>query len=379
MEARVNEKYEREVKTTAAVWPRSRNAVLNPDVDRLCVVYEVFTRCTGNGGSKKKKVNLVFCHGSGMNRAIWEYHADRIADLNSNWVVDKIVVIDQVNHGDSALLNKGRLGLEFDWFDGARDICKVAEEEFNFMNNYNVIVGHSMGGFQTLAAVAHNPNLFQLAIVIEPVIIKDPSQLEPKTEYLFFPPNFYRALTAKMTDNFDSMQEFEEFMEKKSFYVKVHPEIRKRLTEFEAIQRPDGSVVTKMKKVHNFMCYATDNTSAKRMVQLMPFIGIPVVSLVGASSRWTPPVNNEYVRTRIPNCKEVSVANGDHLMNLEMPDTIVDYISKHISQYVANPPQRSEGDYVLDHNGSLAERNQFLDNSYKHFLNKIRLPQKSKL
>lgn len=380
LDDRLNEKYFRELRRVDAAWPRARNSVLDPQRDRLVVVYEVF-QAIHRADHGKQRVNLLFCHGSGMNRAVWEYHADKLASVNTNWVINKVVLVDQVNHGDSWVANQGKLGMEFDWFDGARDIVLVAEKELT--ENYddiNVIVGHSMGGFQSLAAIAHSPTLFQYGIVVEPVIIKSVEQMDPKMELTVFPARFYTALKRKMVDTFPNKQAYNEFITKGSLYIDVHPDIRERMRQFEKLENTDGTISTKMKLIHNVMCYATKNFSGRRMVALMKFVPCPVVMLVGGSSRWTPPINNETVMKGVPNCTKIVIPNGGHMVNLEMPDVVIGHITDKITEFVQDKQQKAtKNTQHLTHAASRTERALFLNHNYRLLMQDIDAGREAKL
>ncbi|KAL3229081.1 hypothetical protein RNJ44_02168 [Nakaseomyces bracarensis] len=379
LDERLNEKYRREVKRVDAAWPRARNSVLDPQRDRLSVVYEVFTAVYRGDGRGKRRVNLLFCHGSGMNRAIWEYHADKLASAHANWVVNKVVLVDQANHGDSWVANQGKLGMEFDWFDGARDIVRVAEEEFTAdYHDVNVIVGHSMGGFQALAAIAHSPTMFQFGIVIEPVIIKSEAQLAPDAHYTIFPARFYTALKRKMLDTFANELEYNTFITKGSLYTDVHPDIRERMRQFEKLENPDGTISTKMKMVHNVMCYATKNFSGRRMVALMKFVPCPVVMLVGGDSRWTPPINNETVLNGVPNCSKIVIPKGGHMVNLEMPNIVISHITSKITEFIENEETTTNPQH-LTHPATQTERALFLNHNFKDLTQAIDAGRQAKL
>lgn len=381
LDDRLDEKFNRYVRSVDAAWPRAANSVLDPRRDRLVVVYEVFDAVHRSADADAKRVNFLFCHGSGMNRAVWEYYAEKLASVNRGWIVNKIVLVDQVTHGDSWVANQGKLGLEFDWFDGARDIVLVAEREFSHRDgDINVIIGHSMGGFQALAAIAHSPTLFQFSLVIEPVIIKTKEQLDPNRKYTMLTPNFYAAMERKMVDEFADERTYNEFINKVSLYATVHPEIKERMRQFEKLENANGTISTKIKKVHQTMCYITPNLTGHRMIALLKFIPCPVVLLVGGDSKWTPPENNEIIMTNIPTCSKVVVPNGLHMVNLEMPDTVIRHITERVTEFVQQEQRHvTRNPRHLTHAASKTERALFLDHHFNKVVDDIRARRTFKL
>ncbi|CCD25355.1 triglyceride lipase NDAI_0F00360 [Naumovozyma dairenensis CBS 421] len=349
MEQILNSSYYRETKIINAIKSRAQNATLNQGIDQLQIVYDLYTYININTNiSSTNKINMIFLHGSGMNRSIWEYHISKMIDYlktpTINWSINKIILMDQVTHGDSGLLNKEKLGVEFNWNDGAKDACLVAQTEFYPLTNnnndqemryFNVVVGHSMGGFQALACGALYPYLFNLIITVEPVVVqRNPFNSNDMT---IMPESFYNSLISKMDDCFDTELGYNEFMQKKSFYTKVHPIILKRLIEFEKIwSLRDGSekLSTKMNKFQNILCYLTLNPGANWLIHNLQFIESPVINLTGENSKWTPPENEKLLRTKIKNYTLDPIPNGDHLVNIENPDETLRKIVFHISKFV---------------------------------------------
>ena len=319
--------YNKETKKIDASLSRSPNSTLLENIDVLSLVYDVYT--WKNIQLKNVTlVNLLFLHGSGMNRVIWEYYVANIAKylINGNsteWLINKIILLDQVTHGDSYILNEFKLSVNYDWTDGARDACKVATQEFlpHFILEgqitINVVVGHSMGGFQALACGVLMQWLFDLIIPIEPVLLTHNDFKARRS--MKIPNRFYQSLWNKMDDKFQSRKEMELFFDKKSFYTKLHPEILKRIKDFECIILPDGSVKTKITQKQNIICYMTLYPTSLWLQKSLQFIKAPVASIVGGMSTWTPSANQEILMKEIPQYHRDTIINGDHLVNIEMP------------------------------------------------------------
>lgn len=333
--------YRKETKIVDAILARSPGATLIETTDTLQLVYDVYTYIHRNNIGNKCLVNFLFLHGSGMNRAVWDYYVayiPRFFTEDTNWVINKIVTLDQVTHGDSAMLNTNKLGVNFDWADGARDGCKISEAEFlpkQSENCINVVVGHSMGGFQALSCGVISPFLFDLIIPIEPVVyIPHVSNTKNVT---IVPPKFYNALWSKMDDTFENMNEFEKFMRYKSFYKNVHPEIMEQLIAFEAVcDVQSDKVKTKISQKQNIICYLTLNPTAAWLINCLPSIKTPVYGIVGGISKWCPPQNQQLLVKRLPCYQKDTIEDGDHLVNLEDPDACLQKITDNITHYLRN-------------------------------------------
>ncbi|SMN17905.1 similar to Saccharomyces cerevisiae YOR084W LPX1 Oleic acid-inducible, peroxisomal matrix localized lipase [Maudiozyma saulgeensis] len=342
MESLISTLFKKETKTTRAFASRLHGATLVEETDTLQLVYDLFTYSDETNIKRPDTclVNFMFLHGSGMNRTVWEYYIaymSKYFDNNIEWQINKIVTLDQVTHGDSAEINRNMLGTNFDWSDGARDACKVAQEEFLpklSTNCINVVVGHSMGGFQALSCGVLSPSLFDLIIVIEPVVYVP--HVENKFDVTIVPPRFYDALWNKMDDKFKDMNEFKKFMERRSFYKNSNSEILQRMIEFEAVRTLDGTIRTKISQQQNILCYLTLDPTAKWLIGSLPFISSPVYGIVGGKSTWCPPQNQELLVARIPKYQKDVIPNGDHLVNLEDPNVCLSKIVEYVNEYVKN-------------------------------------------
>lgn len=334
----IENNYTKETKVTGAVISRAPNSTLIDGKDKLNLVYDTYINLKQEKG--KCKVNILFLHGSGMNRTIWEYYVAYILRYQNNWTINKIILLDQTTHGDSSLLNSNKLGCNFDWVDGARDGCKVALEEFGIKYEtqksdegvINIVVGHSMGGHQALACGVLFPYLFDTIIAIEPVLIVNEHQ--GKGPRLKLPYNFYKALWPKLQDTFKSDAAYHKHMKTSSVYIKVKPEILERVMDFERQVASDGTITTKMSQTQNMLCYLTLENSREWLINGLKQIKVPVHGIVGEISKWTPPLNQETIEKELPNYIKETIPQGDHLVNLELPDLVLESIGRHISKFV---------------------------------------------
>ena len=368
MEQIIRGNYHRETKVVDAMHPRSRrDATIVHSRDKLQVVYDVFTLKNQIYRNLDLKLNLLFLHGSGMNRVIWDYYVAHILKYDlGDAVINKIVTLDQVTHGDSAVLNSGKLGVSFDWSDGARDACIVAQKEFwgetDDASTVNIIIGHSMGGFQAMNCGILMPSLFHYIITIEPVALSP--NIPNKENRTIAHPRFINALSVKIRDSFTSEADYENFMKKKSFFTNTHPEIIQRFMDSERLPQSDGSIRTKMERRQEIICYLTLHPTANWFLDSVKHIKVPVVSIVGEIAKWSPPENQETLKRLIPNYTKDIIPGGGHLVNIEMPNEVLQKIVWHLSNFLADYKSKNYDDQNL----SSQERDQKFTQMFDKFL-----------
>ncbi|CAI4051460.1 triglyceride lipase SKDI_15G2350 [Saccharomyces kudriavzevii IFO 1802] len=367
--------FTRETKTCSASWPRAPQSTLCA-TDRLELVYDLYTSVKRHHRPRATNINLVFLHGSGMSRVVWEYYLPRLvaADPGGNYALHKIVLIDQVNHGDSAVRNRGYLGTDFNWIDGARDVLKIASLELGGNGNepaLNVAVGHSMGGFQALACDVLQPYLFHLLILIEPVVITRQATsggrpgAPPVSPQI--PENLYNSLLSKTCDRFADESQYVKYMKNDSFFTNAHAQILQDIIDFERTKAPgdDKSVRTKMEQTQNLLCYMNIQSFASFLISNVKFVAKRTIHIVGARSNWCPPENQLFLQKTLQNYHLDVIPGGSHLVNVEAPDLIIGKINHHIREFVLTSPlQSSRGPHL-----SLDERTAKFNQAFESFKN----------
>ncbi|KAF8912671.1 Alpha/Beta hydrolase protein [Mucidula mucida] len=165
--------------------------VRNEKVLCICVDRYVRLRDSGNG------LTLFFAHANGLSKETWDPTISRVLDAHTERSISEMWVWDAVNHGDSYILNDGKLDMLFHWHEGARDLLNFlvyylpshpanklplhlprvehSESARRLKRGLTlrkvVAVGHSLGGtICTLAALSH-PVLFSSLILIDPIIV----------------------------------------------------------------------------------------------------------------------------------------------------------------------------------------------------------------
>ncbi|CAE6436645.1 unnamed protein product [Rhizoctonia solani] len=151
-------------------------------------------RLNGSGPAR----TLVLTHGTGFHKEIWETTLRYLlATSQGQASVDEIWALDAANHGDSALLNKDKLGELYEWSDHARDLLNflinflpesiepgqiesnlpqvpnqsaLRRRERGFADRRIIGIGHSFGGCTVARAAIDSPILFSSIILVDPII-----------------------------------------------------------------------------------------------------------------------------------------------------------------------------------------------------------------
>lgn len=300
-------------KTADAAWPRSPGSTLDPS-DRLKIAYLKFT--ANESKANQIQVNLIFAHGTGMNKSVWKQHIKQLFERNksSQWHLSNVLSVDCVSHGDSAILNKGKLGWGFDWRDGGRDLAQVVKTEALSSNAFlpsqrtlNILVGHSFGGFQCTYGAYLEPALFSGCIAIEPVLY-----IEDQFKVFFF--RKMSKVHKIIRDSFDLMEEAVNYIQKGSFYRTLDPAVLKDFAADE-LYPSDGKIKTKASTTAQMSTYCSAFYSLSKDQECMKYIRIPYLHIVGSEAEWNLPTTVDFVRESVPGpLLETGEVAGTHLM-----------------------------------------------------------------
>lgn len=304
-------------------FPRLLGSTVSPD-DRVQVVYAKF-KTTKPISENKMKINLVFAHGTGMNKAIFYYHIRKLYELNSDkWQLNTVISVDTCNHGDSALLNRSKNASYLPWNQGGKDIIAVikreqAQGEFAVARDSLTIgIGHSMGGSMMLFAALYEPSLFDSIITLEPVILVHEVGI----------PRFQKILGKLLKigkDTFNSEKEYDTFFQKGSIYTSFHPEVLKDFQEDEKYFE-DGKVKTKCTVHDQILTYHAFDKCLPFLMDSLPHFEIPICHAIGVEATWNPKESIPWIREKLPQDKVegVDVEGGEHLMVGTLPDKMVE-------------------------------------------------------
>ncbi|KAK6202460.1 Alpha/Beta hydrolase protein [Scheffersomyces amazonensis] len=327
-----------EKKTTEAYWPRRPGSTVLAD-DKLTIVYNKF-KTTASIPSNAVRYNLIFAHGTGMNKAIWTYIIKKLYEYSQNsngkWYLDSCLAFDAVSHGDSAIINQGKIGWVYQWEEGGKDLLKVLKHEMHttgdFQNNLtsrNIAIGHSLGGYGVVLAGFYDPNVLDSIIPIEGVLYSDDKSLTRFTK-------LFSKIGSLLMDTFDSERDFNDYYRVYSFYKTIHPEVMNDFLQDELITVVEnGETKYKSKTPTNaqMASYLGSTLSLKLVMSLYPWLRVPVCHVIGSEAKWNPPETAPYVRSTIPKkylSATYDIPKGEHLVHAEQPD----YTSKIIEEFI---------------------------------------------
>lgn len=279
--------------------------------------------------------NLIFAHGTGMNKAVWHYHIKKLFDLSGDsFHLNSVISFDAATHGDSAVANKGKIGVVNQWTDNARDLNAILIHELQTTGDFKpgpysrtVGIGHSYGGYGCLMASVYQPSLFDSLVAVEPVFFgtKEFGELFAKR---------VRKIGGLLMDEFDSDEDFHTYFEKFHFFQKFHPEVMKDfLADEKIVEKKDGEevVAAKCDKYNQMTCYFGALISIPYSMVALRSILVPVLHVVGKQANWNPKEAVDYFRqTILPDLITPLDLEGEHLINAERPDAIVDTIAEHL-------------------------------------------------
>lgn len=325
--------YKTEKVITDAQFPRLPGGAL-PSGTKLKLVYNRFTN-NSQPDKNKIQINLVFSHGTGMNKEVWSYYVRTLFAANDNyklWQLNTIIARDAVNHGDSAILNGDRLGFDYPWDQGGKDIVAVIKNEISQgtiqVNDKSkiILIGHSLGGSESIFAGFYAPTLIDSVISIEPVTYGDEASMKKFGKIL-------GKMRNLIIDKFDSEDDFDTYYKEFSFYKVFTPEILKDFVSSEKVDNKDGTFSSKASAYSQLATYFGAMKSVPLLMSLLPHYRIPLCHVVGSEATWSPPEVVPYTKECVSESllEQHSIEGGDHLVNGQKPDECIALIKKYVT------------------------------------------------
>lgn len=350
--------YTFETKIVEASGPRLTGAVIleKPLKSRedytLSIVYRKYQRKVPVTGTP---VNLVFLHGNGMSKGLWHHHINKIYEQNPN--VNVVVAPDMVNHGESARENRAKLGWNFGWNDGVKDVALIAtsyeKELFLQPGVVNIVVGHSMGGFQALALAYSQPTLFNAAILINPVAFMD----QKRQELFSFGFNMWhsRGLIRSEFDIPEGKTPKEvvgDFYRKTGFFKRFKDDILANMLEDELDDLMIGKskIVKNTHMEHEFLTYFLGPETITRVQGVYNQINIPVYHVYSLMD-FNGEDARDHIRSQLQKPIPIEV-EGSHSFNGENPALVIDIVQRAITEQVADFEKNGDIRYQLAPEGS---------------------------
>lgn len=325
-----------ETRVFNAHFPRfDRSSTIQP-YDRLQIVGNIYTDQRAETkhvrqvrGQKKPSelINLVFLHAVGFTKESWEYWIEMFYDTYGE-SLGTVISLDAVNHGESYMLNKDKLGLTCSWEDAAKDTLDVLAE-LEITSNV-IVIGHSMGGATALHLAAFERRLIDSVICIEPVAYAVPGMhnADKGRRFMF---DLFGKINRYVQDKFPNQETFEKFMVKGGVARTAHPRVKESLLKYAKHQNQDGTVMAVPPRDSLMVSYGSSYFSTTYLKDQMKTIDCQVCHVVGSAATWNPPESVESIRKALPYVVKVDIENGQHLVAMERPEDTFEAVKPFIS------------------------------------------------
>lgn len=321
--------YTKEKRTCNAFGPRAKGLTVL-EQDKLSLVYNKYKSLV-EPQPGQIKLNFVFSHGTGMNKLVWHHHIDGLYKKSQlpglKFFVDACVLVDAVSHGDSALVNQGKLGVIYRWDEGGKDLLAVMHHENSFGDFYNnstsrnIVVGHSLGGNAAVMAGFYEPNFVDCVVPVEAVLFSDDA-MRPRFVKIF------RKIAGLLIDEFDTAEEFQGFLDF-SFYNTMDKQVVKDFAgdELYSVLEDDGEIKWKTKSLKHaqMASYLGSAYSLTFTMLAIQAYRTAVCHVIGKQATWNPPESITWVRSHLPPGTLVKSADidGSHLVHGDNPEGMI--------------------------------------------------------
>ncbi|KAJ4490342.1 alpha beta-hydrolase [Lentinula aciculospora] len=308
---------------------------------------------------------LFFAHANGFHKETWEPTIlSLLSSQESQSHVQEIWVWEACNHGDSALLNSGKLNSLIHTRTAARDLLNFliyflpstfdssplpihiprvaqAEVQRRFKNGFTTFdsprypicaVGHSFGGaISTLAAISH-PSLFASLFLVDPVITY------PNPETYHIPSSLALGALSRRASWQTREAARKGFLES-SFFRAWDPQVLDLYLE-TALYRDQDMIRLKTSPIQEAIVFVDAGTGApEAWVRLWRKELDPRIKL-----RWAMPgpgkpgyvslhnATQQRVWLRPENCSNICIEGSGHLIAQEKPSVLGTEIAKFLKE-----------------------------------------------
>lgn len=319
--------------STSAYWPRHKSTMLNRN-ERLDVVYSVWHHNAPSTLAPEDRINLIFLHGSQLTKEVWNYYV-KLSYQHWGEKLDKVICVDSVNSGDSAVLNHEKIGWYNGWDDLARDNCLVIHDVINRreMSGPLFAIGHSMGGCEVLFMANFEPELLAGIILIDPVWGSGSDFLESEGIRQYMGTLGYKV-HRRARDKFENKQEYDDYISNKFVSARFHPEVKADVEKHSGEQRGENYYM-KGSRALQAGAYLSSVGLRGAGQTIFKYTSVPALVVAGEIEDWNPPGSNELLAEELPNAELATVKGGGHLVCYEKPDETFKVIAPFIDKVTA--------------------------------------------
>lgn len=304
--------------------------------DRLVVSYVVWDQPNvGDAPASSERFNLLFLHGSQMMKEVWTYYAE-LAFKHWGSKLDKVIALDVVTHGDSARLNESKVTAFSSWPDIGRDAGLVLDDlaHMGELDGPTIAAGHSMGGAGTIFLAAFHTAKIDGIILMDPVWGGSWPEEESKSPATMAIGQMFGKVYKYSRDEFDSREEYEQFMKTKFISRQFHPRIQADMIAHNAYTDFHGKIRVKMTKALQVGAYISASSVIRAARTIVRWTPIPALVLRGEVEDWNPPGDMKKLADRLPNSELKVIDGGGHLVYFEKPDecfaAMIDFVDRQV-------------------------------------------------
>lgn len=290
-----------------------------------------------NAPAADKRFNLLFIHGSQMLKEVWTYYAE-LAFKHWGSRLDKVIAMDAVTHGDSALLNATKATAWSSWPDIGRDAGLVLDDlaKLGEMDGPVIAIGHSMGGAGTLFLSSLHTSKIDGMVLMDPVWGGSwPEEMKDDNPMTRAIGKMFSKVVANSRDEFDSWEDYEKFMNTRFITRKFHPRIREDMIKNHVYTDINGNIKTKISRALQGGAYMSASSIARAANTIFKWSPIPALVMRGDIEDWNPPGDMADLAGRLPKAELKVVEGGGHLIFFEKPDecfaAMTDYVDRQVS------------------------------------------------
>ncbi len=247
---------------------------------------KIYYKLKENNIASSQNKGLIFIHGSGETSLIWQ---NQINEINLDY---KLIAVDLPSHGnsDKFLISEIILDLYVNVIAKLKESLKLEKM---------ILCGHSLGGAIILSCYLKNPNDIESLILCA-------TGARLRTS-----PVIFQQLT-------DDYKQYLNYIRQTAFHRKAPKSVID--TYREQLSKVDPQVIYNDFKI----CDGFD------IMQELKLIQIPCLILCGDSDVLTPTKYSQYFHTNIKDCKLHIIQQAGHMVMLEKPQLVNQYIQEFI-------------------------------------------------
>lgn len=323
--------------TTPAYFPREGPHPTMKFNDRLSIAYKVWDQPgVENAPPAAERFNLLFLHGSQMLKEIWTYYAE-LAFKKWGAKLDKVIAMDIVTHGDSALLNATKITAWSSWPDIGRDAGLVLDDlaELGEVDGPVIAIGHSMGGASVLFLSLMHSSKIEAMVLMDPIWGGSwPQDLDTDSPVNRAMGEIFSKIFLNAREEFSSREDYEQFMSTRFLTRTFHPRIRQDMIEHHVYTDINGKLKAKVSRSSQGGAYLSGSSVVGAATTAFKWSPVPALVMRGDELDWNPLGDIEELVERLPKAELMVVEGGGHLVFFEKPDetfaAMTDYVDRQV-------------------------------------------------